>query len=905
MPGKSIVRRVLLAISALLVVVLVIGTVTTFTFIRRPLPAESGDITIPGLSGDIEVIRDERGIPQIYADDPVDLFMAQGYVNAQDRFFEMDYRRHLTAGRMAELVGNVETAINADRAIRTMGWRDVAEQEWELLDADTRAYLTAYADGVNAYLADRAPSETALEYTVLGLNVEVTDIEPWHPVDSLAWLKAMAWDLMGNYSDELNRASVYGRTGEVDMVEAIYPDYPIGENLPILPTPEEIANQQEQAAAGGSPGVAGQAWGAGSPQAADDGAASQPGEVTSPEATAGTAGRAGPGTLTAIEDALDALRAVPHPMGGGDGIGSNSWVVSGEHTATGMPMLANDPHLAPSAPGIWYQQGLHCRTVSADCPFDVAGFGFAGMPGVVIGHNANLAWGLTNLASDSSDFFLERVFSDGTYLYDDERLPLTERTEVIEVNGADPIEVTVRSTEHGPLISDAIGATRAAGEAPLAENAPAPGPDGYGVALSWTALQPGRTMDAVFMFNTAAGPEDIAAAAERFEVPTQNIIYATTDGDIGYQAPGTIPVRNRVTGGPVPSDGTWPRPGWDPAYDWQGFLDFEDLPAEVNPEAGIIVAANQPVQNLRRHSELGVDFDYGYRAQEIRDQLEQRIEAGQLITAADMNDIQMVETNPAAEMLVPTLQEVRIEEESADFVHQAVDLFDDWDYVNSADSAAAAYFSSVWANVLRLTFWDQVPQAQRPSGNSRSIAVVAELLDDEDSPWWDDRATLNVVEQRDEILAQALVDARAQLTVSLGMEPTDWRWGRLHELTPTHAVLGGDAVPGFVADYVNLPRTELGGGPSIVNATGWSAAEWDEDGYPQFSVNWVPSMRMVVDTADLDASTWVNLTGNSGHPASSHYDDQYQAWADGETFAWPFTRAAVEEAGAETLRLHP
>lgn len=869
MPGKSIARRALLAVAALLVVVLVVGTVTTFTFVRRPLPTESGDITIPGLSGEVEVIRDEHGIPQIYADDPVDLFMAQGYVNAQDRFFEMDYRRHLTAGRMAELVGNVETAVNADRAIRTMGWRDVAEQEWELLDSDTRAYLTAYADGVNAYLADRAPSETALEYTVLGLNVEVTDIEPWHPVDSLAWLKAMAWDLMGNYGDELTRAAVYGRTGDVAMVEALYPDYPIGENLPILPTTEEIETHERQASSGGSPGAGGS------------------------------------GTLAAIEDALSALNAIPQQPGAGDGIGSNSWVVSGEHTATGMPMLANDPHLAPSAPGIWYQQGLHCRTVDGDCPFDVAGFGFAGMPGIVIGHNANLAWGLTNLASDASDFFLERIFTDGTYLYDGERLPLTERTEVIEVNGADPIEVTVRSTDHGPLISDAIGVSRAAGDAPLAEDAPAAGPDGYGVALSWTALQPGRTMDAVFRFNTAAGPEDIADAAELFEVPTQNIVYATTEGDIGYQAPGTIPVRDRVSDGPVPSDGTWPRPGWDSAYDWQGFLDFEDLPAEVNPETGIIVAANQPVQNLRRHAELGVDFDYGYRAQEIRDQLEERIEAGTPLTAADMNAIQMVETNPAAEMLVPTLQEVQIDDENAVFVHQAMDLFDDWDYVNSSDSAAAAYFSSVWANVLRLTFWDQVPQAQRPSGNSRTIAVVAELLEDEDSPWWDDRATLNVVEQRDEILAQALVDARAQLTVSLGMEPTDWSWGRLHELTPTHAVLGGEGVPGFVADYVNLPSTELGGGPSIVNATGWSAAEWDEDGYPQFSVNWVPSMRMVVDTADLDASTWVNLTGNSGHPASSHYDDQYQAWADGETFAWPFTRPAVEEAEVETLRLHP
>src|SRR5699024_12378416 len=168
------------------------------------------------------------------------------------------------------------------------------------------------------------------------------------------------------------------------------------------------------------------------------------------------------------------------------------------------------------------------------------------------------------------------------------------------------------STDHGPLISDAIGSTRAAADAPVPEDAPAPGPDGYAVALSWTALQPGRTMDAVFAFATAADAEDIAAAAEVFEVPTQNIVYATTDGDIGYQAPGTIPVRNDVQGGPVPSDGTWPRPGSDPDYDWQGSIPLEALAAEVNPPEGISVAANQPVANLGRHGVVGAGVACGY-----------------------------------------------------------------------------------------------------------------------------------------------------------------------------------------------------------------------------------------------------------------------------------------------------
>ncbi|UFU07305.1 penicillin acylase family protein [Ruania halotolerans] len=894
MSGKSVVRRIALAIAAVVVVALVAGVVTTFTFLRRPLPAHGNEQELPGLSADVEVIRDELGIPQVYADTAADLFMAQGYVHAQDRFFEMDYRRHLTAGRLAELVGEVETAITADQVIRTMGWRRVAEQEWDLLEPRTRTYLSAYADGVNAYLAERAPSSLGIEYTVLGLNVDVDDVEPWDPIDSLAWLKAMAWDLVGNYSDELERAATYGQTGDLDMVEAIFPQYPTTQNLPILPTEREVEAHTEYTAEQNSDG---------------DGASAEEGTEEADAAIedeGGSVDAGGTGALAAVETTLAALTAVPHPLGTGEGIGSNSWVVSGDHTATGAPLLANDPHLSPSVPGIWYQAGLHCRTTGPECPFDVSGFTFAGMPGVIIGHNADLAWGLTNLTADSSDFFLERLYPDGTYLYDGARHPITERVETIEVNGADPIELTVRSTEHGPIISDVLASTRGAGGVPLPENSPPAGLSGFAVSLSWTALTPGRTMDAVFAIDQAADAGDIAEAAALFEVPTQNIVFATTDGDIGYQAPGRIPVRGPVDDGAVPADGSWPRPGWDPRYDWQGYLEPAELPAELNPAAGYIVAANQPVRTPSRYSEFGVDFDYGYRAQQIRDEIATLVEAGEPITAEHMSQIQQNEVNPAAEMLVPALLELDTSglEGSEGFVAEAMRLFEDWDYVNDADSAAAAYFSSVWTNLLRLTFWDQVAEVQRPSGGSRWIEAVRLLLEDEDSPWWDDRATLNEVEQRDRILIQALDDARTQLTVSLGKDPEDWRWGRIHGLTPEHAVLGGAAIPGPIADYMNLSPTELGGGSSIVNANGWRTDAWIE-GYPDFSVTAVPSMRMVVDLGDLDASTWVNLTGSSGHPASAHYDDQYQAWAAGETFAWPFSREAIDAAESRTLTLRP
>lgn len=892
----SVWRRIGIGVAAVLAVVLVVGAVTVFTVSRRALPDHTGEFRIDGLDAEVQVIRDDRGIPQIYADTSHDLFMAQGYVHAQDRFFEMDFRRHLTAGRLSELVG--EAGLDADRVIRTLGWRHVAEQEWPLLSQETRTYLQAYAEGVNAYISSREPGQLALEYTVLGLQVEVGDIEPWTPIDSLAWLKAMAWDLLGNYSDELGRAALYGQAAgygtdaALEMVEAVYPPYPTERNLPILTTPELLEANAEA-------------------EAAETAVVVDPGS-SEPDAS----GRVAPDAalFAGLADVQAALDAVPSLLGNGDGIGSNSWVVSGQHTESGLPLLANDPHLGITQPGIWYQNGLHCTTVGPDCDFDVAGFSFSGLPGVVIGHNTELGWGFTNMGSDAVDLFLERVYPDGTYLYDGERLPLTERQEVITVNGGETETIVVRSTGHGPIVSDVLTAARAAADRPATEDRPPAGVGGYSVAMQWTALTPGRTADALFLLDRAADADDIAAAAATFEVPTQNIVFATTSGDIGYQAPGKIPVRADVTDGVVPSDGSWPRPGWDPRYDWQGYVEAEDMPRELNPDEGFIVAANQAVQEPEAAPFLTVDYDYGYRSQAIRDALEAKIADGGGLTVADMTEIQLIDTNPFAQMLVPALLHVDIDEEAdtpeiAAFTERAVDLFEDWDYRNDTDSAAAAYFSAVWTNVMRLTFWDQVPASQRPDGGAQWLEAVRGLLEEPESPWWDDRATLTVVEQRDQILAQALIAARSQLTVLLGKDPRDWSWGALHQAAPQHQVLGGDDVPGIVRAIVNPGPIGVPGGSSIVNANGWDANSWeDAEGevtYPVFDVTWVPSMRMVLDLSDWDASTWVQLTGNSGHPLSQNYSDQFSPWAHGETFGWAFTASAVESAGAQTLTLLP
>ncbi len=879
----------MLVVVATLVVVALVVAASLTALVRRPLPDYSGAADLAGLSGDVRVLRDGNGIAQVYADTPEDLFAAQGYVHAQDRFFEMDYRRHVTAGRLSELVGEDSTALAADSVIRTMGWRRVAEQEVALLDESTVTYLEAYSRGVNAYLRDRSPSELALAYTVLGVQVDLRTIEPWTPVDSLAWLKAVAWDLRSNYDSEMGRALAFGAVGDESRVAELYPPYPIDERAPVVATSEAGS----AAALGPAARLDGAAAARGGTDAGTDAGTDDVTDVDDPDAT------------TALDAATRALDAVPVLLGRGDGIGSNAWAVGPELSATGGALLANDPHLAAQTPSTWYQVGLHCTDVGTACPFDVGGFGFSGLPGVLIGHNADVAWGMSNLRADVTDFFLEQVGGD-TYLRDGAQEPLDARTEVIRVAGADDVEIEVRSTVHGPLLSDVLAVVDALGrESPVPTGSPIQG-TGYEVALSWTALTPGRTADAIFAMDTATGWEEFRAAASLLEVPAQNLVYADTTGRIGYQASGRIPVRGAGTGrGQV--DGTWPRLGWSSAWDWTGTIPFEDLPSVLDPADGFVVAANQAVVGPGYPHRLSRDWDYGYRSERIRDVLEAARDAGEPLGVSDMAVLQTDVASPLADFFVPALLSQRVTpsatltSEGAEFTRDAVEMLRDWDGTQPPDSAAAAYANAVWARTLDLTFGDELSSSTlRPDGGSRWFEVVSRLLAEPESTWWDDRTTPTVVETRDQILTRALVDARLELTASLGKVPTRWEWGKLHRLQLRADVLGADRVPAPVRGLYNPDPLELGGGTSLVDALAWDASRAGD-----YDVTSVPSMRMVVDLGDLDASTWVDLTGVSGHPASAHYGDQTAAWAEGTQLPWPFTAEAVEAAADDELLLRP
>ncbi|GLP71524.1 hypothetical protein TUSST3_81430 [Streptomyces sp. TUS-ST3] len=935
-PGKSGRKKGRRARLVVLVLVLAVigglafGGYWSVSTVRASFPQTKGSIELEGLSGPVDVKRDGYGIPQIYASTDADLFMAQGYVQAQDRFYEMDVRRHMTSGRLSEMFGKGQ--VEDDEFLRTLGWDRVAKKEYDTkLSASTKKYLQAYAKGVNAYLQGRSGKDISLEYAALGFENDYKP-EKWTPVDSLAWLKAMAWDLRGNMQDEIDRALMTSRLGPKQIAD-LYPDYPYSRNQAIVQEGQynELTQTFEQNGSSEDNGLSGTGTStSGSGTSTGGTGTSTSGSGTSTSGTA-TGTSASASTASALQSQLsglyNVLDDVPTAVGvNGQGIGSNSWVVAGSHTITGKPLLANDPHLSASLPSVWYQMGLHCRTVSSKCQYDVSGYTFAGMPGVIIGHNAKIAWGMTNSGVDVTDLYLEKLSGDG-YLYDGKTKPFTTREETIKVAGGASKKIVVRETNNGPLLSDRYDELVKVGKKATVDNAAPDRGDGYGVALRWTALDPGTSMDAVFAMDRASNWSEFREAAALFDVPSQNLVYADSE-NIGYTLPGRIPIRAKGDTGAIPA------PGWDPKYRWTGkYIEQDELPYEYNPERGYIVTANQAVVDKDKYPyTLTTDWGYGTRSQRITDLIEQKIKGGGKISTDDMRQMQLDNSSEIAKLLVPKLLKIDVADKD---VRQAQELLEGWDYTQDADSAAAAYFNAVWRNILKLAFGNKLPKELRvkgqclwvdpvnttgpadqtdkvrecgqrdadqaqPDGGDRWFEVVRKLMDDPNSDWWQTPKGIGdrpAATNRDELFKRAMIDARWELTAKLGKDIDTWSWGRLHRLFLKNQTLGIEG-PGFLQYMLNRGPWKLSGGEATVNATGWNAA----GGY---GVVWVPSMRMVVNLGDLDKSKWINLTGASGHAYSAHYTDQTGKWAKGELLDWAFSDQAVDKSTSDTLVLKP
>jgi penicillin amidase len=834
-------RRLLVAFLGVFLLGIILIAVAGFLAVRRSFPQVDGEIQIDGLHGPVEIYRDAYGVPHIYASTTADLFFAQGYVHAQDRFWQMDFWRHLSGGRLSEMFG--ESQVETDMFLRTLGWARVAEQEWEMADEYSREILQAYADGVNAYLAGRQGTALSLEYGILGLLSPDYQVEPWHPVHTLAWAKVMAWDLGDNMDSEIERALLL-RDFSAEQMADLIPPYP-------QDTPAIVS-------------------GNGSPSSDLENQDAQSGSLIPTAALP---------LLTRLVQKTERMDAVMGPRG--TGIGSNSWVISGELTETGMPLLANDPHLGVQMPSIWYEVGLHCSPKNEACPYQVTGFSFAGAPGVIIGHNDRIAWGFTNVGPDVQDLYIEKINPNNPHQYEfnGEWVSMEIVEETIRVAGADPVPLEVRYTRHGPIISDTYG--------PLEDLDQESGldlPQPYALALRWTALDPSSIFLAVLEINRAQNWDEFRRAAEKFQVPSQNMVYADVDGNIGYQMPGSIPVREN-------GDGTLPVPGWTGDYEWTGFIPFDELPSLFNPPEGYIVTANNAVVGPDYPYLISREWDYGDRARRIIEMIEQ---SPGPVGLEYVQQMQGDNKNLKAERLVPVLLEISLQDER---LAEARALLEDWDYQNHMDSAAAALFEVFWRHLLAETYHDNLIEDLWPDGGGRWAAAMDRLVERPEAAWWDQQAT-EEQETRDDIFRRALERAVDELESAQGRDPQRWKWGNLHQVTFAHAALGGEASPGPIRALFNRGPFSVSGGSAIVNATGWNAAE----GY---QVTSLPSMRMIVDLGSLQNSLAIHTTGQSGHAYHPHYIDMARPWQQIEYHPMHWERQAVEAAAESYLRLIP
>ena len=816
---------------------LVVVAAAAFLWLRGSLPEIDGERILPGLAAPVEVIRDANGIPHITAESEDDALFALGFVHAQDRMWQMEMNRRIGAGRLSEVLG--PAALDTDRLLRVLGLRLRARTSLDHLSPASRRRIAAYVRGVNAWL-DARKGPLPPEFLVLGFEPE-----RWSPVDSAQWPKIMSLDLAREWTRDRMRLRL-SETLSPDRIIDFYTPYRTDKPRGVVAAPAGAASAPIDSSA--------------------------PAVTKRPILPAGPdpAGNEPPTTAPAFADRSVSRMLSALPSTGGH-LGSNGWAVDGTRTSTGKPLLANDPHLSLTAPSPWYLVHLSWPGV------DIVGATFPGMPVVVLGHNGRVAWGFTNTGPDVQDLFVEKTHpSDSSrYLAPDGWRTFDMRRERIRVKDGEDVVLEVRESRHGPILDD-VRSDRTRGDGP-----------GRVLSLAWTALRDDDlTLQAGLGFPHARDWESFVANARYFHSPQQNISYADVDGNIGFLAPGLIPIRGDERGG---RPGTVPRPGWDASYDWRGFVPFEELPRVYNPPGGVIVTANHQIVPDDYPHHLTFEWAGGYRAQRIMEQLAER-------ARHDMESFRRLQQDRVslfARSVLPRLRRVAVAPGTGAAAVRARALLDDWDGSMDPDRPEPLVFHAWIWEFGRLVTADDLGALQREAWGRKGPFIQRAL--EERTAWCDDRSTAPV-ETCDEMLVRALVAATARLARGHGDDPDAWRWGDEHVAISEHRPFGQTPL----APLFNLSG-EVPGSMYAVNAFSFSPLD---DAQP-FASTHGPGFRAIYDLADLDRSLFIHSTGQSGNVLSSWYRSFEKGWRDGGYITIPIGRAAYESNAAGRLRLVP
>lgn len=800
-------KWVLIPVSVLVGLGLV-GSGGSYWMVQRSLAVTSGEIN-SGVQKPVTLHRDDRGIPHILAENEHDLFYAQGYAQAQDRMWQMELARRTVRGGLAELYG--EDFIQQDLFHRTIGFQRNAEAALEKIPATTKEALQAYTDGVNAYLKE---GKLPVEYSVLRI-----DPEPWTLTDSLGISKYMAWVLGGNVTTELFLNTVAQKVG-VDKALSLVEDY----------QKEKDSKQQSTAQV--------------------------PAAQVSQDVRSG---------LLAV---MDESRKHGIP---GEGLGSNSWVVSGSRSQSGKPLLADDMHLTLQAPSYFYQNHLEIPN-----GYNVTGVSFPGAPGIIVGHNDRISWGFTNLGSDVQDLYIMRRNPDNPHQFEYNGKWEDARVieEVIKVKGQDePFRAETVITRHGPIISDVV--ERMGSRVKVSEP----------LAFKWTADQFTDEITAMLMFGKAKNWDEFEKGLRHFMAPAQNVIYADVDGNIAYRANGYIPVRKPG------HHGLLPVPGWTNEYEWQSYVPWEELPFTMNPAEGYIATANDKVIAGYDRHHITYEYDVPYRAQRIKEMITEKDK----LTLDDMGRMQSDWKNLQAiqfrDIWLPILErETSWNEEE----RQMLDTLKEWmkDPVDSPDLVGPSIYHAVYNQTMERLFSSQL--SEQLYLDFISTGLVTNAMDStyaDPNPLW----FQGTDDTKEKVLIDGFRNAHALLKKNLGDDPKKWQWGNWHTVTFVHPL--GSVKPLHL--LFNDGPYAYGGSHVTVGSASYSKKR-----NPYRAIVGAP-WRFLIDMAEPAKARDVLQMGASGQIGSPHYKDQTPLWLKGEYRQMHYTRADIEANSENVLTLTP
>ena len=794
-------------------------------YLLRSIAPLSGDASLAGLSSKVEIKRDASDVTHIHAKTAIDAWRAIGYVHAQERGWQLAFNRQVMHGELSEWLG--PTTLETDKLMRTLGIMTAAKAQFDKLPPNTQKALEAYAEGVQAGYASaqwRAP-----EFVILGIN-PTKSMKPWTAVDSVGWALMMALDLGGNWGNEFARLMAAQTLSTEDLWKLLppYPGEARGTLVDIAALYQNLGVYAKQ---------------------------------VYPQASAMAA--------------KQMLASSTLDYGVLEGKGSNNWVLPGTHTKSGLPLLANDPHLGLSAPAVWYFAGLHAPAGQlsdgqAHAALDVVGATLPGLPFVVLGRTQKAAWGFTNTGPDVQDLYLEALEGQNNYRTPNGQQAFETREEVIKVKGQGDVTIKVRVSRHGPVISDVQPAY-----------AQFLNLDKYAIALRWSALDhDNQTIVAGMDANFASSVAELRKAFSNNHSPMQSIVMADTAGQVLFKAAGKVPVRSAAHD----LKGMVPAPGWLSQYDWQSWIPYDQTPevsqADIE-KRGWHATANQKILPPGYSQFLTNDWT----GPERFDRIAQLLSVGTKMDVANMKTIQADVHSLAADRLLPYFQTLTSTHPKGS---EAIALLKSFQGEMSRDSAGALIYA-VWIDeVTRAILIPKLGETRFKAlfGKRAFRPAVEGILSSKDKSWCGDAGC-------QALMNKALDSALDKIVSMQGDKVSEWSWGRAHPALSAHKPFG-NVKP--LAAFFDVTGPS-GGDAFTVNVGQY----WTSSATVPFATRHAASMRAVYDLANLDESGFIYQTGQSGHPFSPRYQDMKDEW--GQVKYRPLR--LTSSGPTQVLNLHP